>query len=264
MIQNQFSRHVPNSDAREPPVFLRFCPLSKKLTIEEYDYEMMHQQRLEAISQTKQLLQQSTQGETSPVAMVFQSGLGRQGNPVLVDRARDQFARVLNRKRRPNPDRCCDNESACSSQTCRSEHAECTADECNDQQQQLADSTRVVHCLLSELTPSKLDQFVAPFDDATVQQPQFFVQVACPRLSVDWGAGFSKPLLTPYELDVALGQVDYKPAYPMDFYSDAGGPWSNYHQRQQQRPHDEARAQRIAELKAKRAKMLADRAANNP
>jgi 2-(3-amino-3-carboxypropyl)histidine synthase len=28
---------------------------------------------------------------------------------------------------------------------------------------------------------------------------QFFVQVACPRLSIDWGKYYDKPLLTPYE-----------------------------------------------------------------
>lgn len=27
-----------------------------------------------------------------------------------------------------------------------------------------------------------------------------WVQVACPRLSIDWGEAFSKPLLTPYEV----------------------------------------------------------------
>lgn len=27
-----------------------------------------------------------------------------------------------------------------------------------------------------------------------------WVQVACPRLSIDWGTAFPKPLLTPYEV----------------------------------------------------------------
>lgn len=27
-----------------------------------------------------------------------------------------------------------------------------------------------------------------------------WVQVACPRLSIDWGEAFDKPLLTPYEV----------------------------------------------------------------
>ncbi|CAI5469200.1 unnamed protein product [Closterium sp. Yama58-4] len=32
-----------------------------------------------------------------------------------------------------------------------------------------------------------------------------WVQVACPRLSIDWGEAFTAPMLTPYELEVALG-----------------------------------------------------------
>ncbi|GJP47203.1 hypothetical protein CLOM_g6420 [Closterium sp. NIES-68] len=32
-----------------------------------------------------------------------------------------------------------------------------------------------------------------------------WVQVACPRLSIDWGEAFAAPMLTPYELEVALG-----------------------------------------------------------
>lgn len=31
-----------------------------------------------------------------------------------------------------------------------------------------------------------------------------WVQIACPRLSIDWGEAFSKPLLTPYEVSPPL------------------------------------------------------------
>ena len=69
-----------------------------------------------------------------------------------------------------------------------------------------------------------------------------WVQIACPRLSVDWGHHFSVPVLSPYELFVALGEVDdtsllgpgggegeeEEVGYPMDFYSKSGGPWANY------------------------------------
>ena len=34
-----------------------------------------------------------------------------------------------------------------------------------------------------------------------------FVQIACPRLSIDWGEDFVKPVLTPYEAEVALGRA---------------------------------------------------------
>ena len=33
-----------------------------------------------------------------------------------------------------------------------------------------------------------------------------WVQMACPRLSVDWGHFFTEPVLSPHELNVALGE----------------------------------------------------------
>ena len=33
------------------------------------------------------------------------------------------------------------------------------------------------------------------------------LQVACPRLSIDWGEAFTMPTLTPYEALIALGEV---------------------------------------------------------
>lgn len=102
--------------------------------------------------------------------------------------------------------------------------------------------------LLSEVFPSKL----ALFKDVDA-----FVQVACPRLSIDWGTAFERPLLTPYELSVALGDaqwrlaedvvvnkeengsvtirgseavVDSDTGYPMDFYaSNSLGYWTPNH-----------------------------------
>lgn len=72
----------------------------------------------------------------------------------------------------------------------------------------------VVKIILSEIFPQKL----AMFDDVDA-----FVQVACPRLSIDWGYAFEKPLLTPYEamvmMDEDLWQAGY---YPMDYYSRDG------------------------------------------
>lgn len=58
-----------------------------------------------------------------------------------------------------------------------------------------------------------------------------WVQVACPRLSIDWGYTFSKPLLTPFEFNVAMGLVQMPEDYlPMDYYArDVQGPWGNYH-----------------------------------
>jgi 2-(3-amino-3-carboxypropyl)histidine synthase len=79
--------------------------------------------------------------------------------------------------------------------------------------------------LLSEIFPNKLDMF--PQVDA-------WVQVACPRLSVDWGHMFRKPLLNSHELEACLAgsatwMINDDP-YPMDFYKVEGGPWTNYHE----------------------------------
>lgn len=87
-----------------------------------------------------------------------------------------------------------------------------------------ADSIPFVPILLSELSPAKLNLFSHHI--AT------FVQTSCPRLSIDWGYAFSKPLLSPYEVSVALGKnrswmedEEGNISYPMDFYA-AESPWA--------------------------------------
>ncbi|CAD1808890.1 2-(3-amino-3-carboxypropyl)histidine synthase subunit 1 [Candida parapsilosis] len=74
---------------------------------------------------------------------------------------------------------------------------------------------QVVKIILSEIFPQKLSMF----DDVDA-----FVQVACPRLSIDWGYAFSKPLLTPYEAMVMLEQDTMwnEKYYPMDYYAKDG------------------------------------------
>lgn len=86
------------------------------------------------------------------------------------------------------------------------------------QERLLARGKCFVTVLLSEIQPGKLDKF--PDIEA-------WVQVACPRLSIDWGYAFSRPLLTPYEAEVALGTADWRAQqYPMDFYASGGGSWT--------------------------------------
>ncbi|KAJ9209130.1 hypothetical protein DTO021D3_438 [Paecilomyces variotii] len=75
-----------------------------------------------------------------------------------------------------------------------------------------------VNLLLSEIFPGKL---------ASMSDVECWVQIACPRLSIDWGYAFSRPLLTPYEALVALGGREHwdntgKGVYPMDFYAKEG------------------------------------------
>lgn len=74
---------------------------------------------------------------------------------------------------------------------------------------------QVVKIILSEIFPQKLSMF----DDVDA-----FVQVACPRLSIDWGYAFNKPLLTPYEAMVMLEQDKMwdEKYYPMDYYAKDG------------------------------------------
>jgi 2-(3-amino-3-carboxypropyl)histidine synthase len=75
-----------------------------------------------------------------------------------------------------------------------------------------------INLLLSEIFPGKL---------AMMNDVECWVQIACPRLSIDWGYAFPRPLLTPYEALVTLGirkdwSTENDGAYPMDFYAKDG------------------------------------------
>lgn len=79
-----------------------------------------------------------------------------------------------------------------------------------------------MNLLLSEIFPGKL---------ALMGDVETWVQIACPRLSIDWGYAFPRPLLSPYEALVALGVREAKwleegeeggGVYPMDFYAKEG------------------------------------------
>ncbi|KAH9482606.1 2-(3-amino-3-carboxypropyl)histidine synthase subunit 1 [Psilocybe cubensis] len=83
-----------------------------------------------------------------------------------------------------------------------------------------------IQILLSELSPAKLALFNPHIST--------FIQTSCPRLSIDWGYAFEKPLLSPYETSVAVGKASSwmdtasessLGIYPMDFYA-AGSPWA--------------------------------------
>ena len=81
----------------------------------------------------------------------------------------------------------------------------------------------VTTVLLSEIFPQKL---------ALMSDIDVWVQIACPRLSIDWGLAFDKPLLSPFEASVALGKIiwDESQDYPMDFYANESlGAWTPNH-----------------------------------
>jgi len=75
--------------------------------------------------------------------------------------------------------------------------------------------------LLSEIFPAKLDM---------MPQADAWVQIACPRLSIDWGHYFTKPILSTYECYRMLGEVEVKKGeYEMDFYRKGeDNYWSNF------------------------------------
>ena len=110
--------------------------------------------------------------------------------------------------------------------------------------------------LISELSPARVSLLPQSID--------CFVQVACPRLSVDWGHEYGRPLLNTYEAEVALGTAQWLlgtgggeegvARYPMDYYAEAGGEWSNYAEREKQRAKE--REARMAERQQREAQRL--------
>eukprot|EP00804_Cyclotella_cryptica_P004611 CCRYP_006922-RD/>CCRYP_006922-RD protein AED:0.20 eAED:0.20 QI:0/0.8/0.66/1/0.4/0.33/6/385/593 len=115
---------------------------------------------------------------------------------------------------------------------------------------------RVIIVLLSEIFPKKLQMLSGEKGggpSGAASGVCAWVQIACPRLSIDWGHYFCVPVLSPFELFVALGEVPdsnlwsdnnkedgtnasneqsngFEGDYPMDFYSKNGGPWTNYYE----------------------------------
>ncbi|MED6204556.1 hypothetical protein PIB30_010107 [Stylosanthes scabra] len=53
--------------------------------------------------------------------------------------------------------------------------------------------------LMSEISPAR----IALFEDSV----DAWIQIACPRLSIDWGDAFAKPVLNPFEAEIALGVI---------------------------------------------------------
>ncbi|KAG4992359.1 hypothetical protein JHK87_025816 [Glycine soja] len=110
--------------------------------------------------------------------------------------------------------------------------------------------------LMSEMSPAR----IALFEDSI----DAWIQIACPRLSIDWGEAFVKPVLTPFEADIALGVIpgwweknnevvccnksgsccgdakgggeDFGGDYPMDYYAQDGGEWNSSYVKKSTRP----------------------------
>lgn len=81
-------------------------------------------------------------------------------------------------------------------------------------------TSNFIKVLMPEVLQDHLEAF---------EQVDAWVQVACPRLSIDWGSFFQKPLLNPYEFAMSIkylnGQITESQrttsnkSYPMDFYA---------------------------------------------
>ncbi|XP_005107942.1 2-(3-amino-3-carboxypropyl)histidine synthase subunit 1 [Aplysia californica] len=94
-------------------------------------------------------------------------------------------------------------------------------------------STKVMENLRAEITASGRDHVtillseIFPDKLKLMSDVDAWVQIACPRLSIDWGAAFSKPLLSPYEMSVALQLAQWQDTYPMDYYANESlGSWT--------------------------------------
>ncbi|KAF9598821.1 hypothetical protein IFM89_031489 [Coptis chinensis] len=117
--------------------------------------------------------------------------------------------------------------------------------------------------LMSEISPARIALFADSIDA--------WIQIACPRLSIDWGEAFEKPLLTPFEAEIALGFIpgwweksslnsncmngaecgsksccssneekivvaDAATDYPMDYYAQNGGEWNSAYSNKSSHP----------------------------
>ena len=74
--------------------------------------------------------------------------------------------------------------------------------------------------ILNEVTEQKLLNYT---------KCDCFIQLVCPRLSIDWPDQFSKPMLTPYEVYLSFGETEIKEKiYEMNNYANQTGEWGHF------------------------------------
>ena len=79
---------------------------------------------------------------------------------------------------------------------------------------------KYVIIMMNEITEAKVSNY---------NKCECFIQLACPRLSIDWSDQFSKPMLTPYEVYLALGEIELKNGvYEMSNYANETGEWGHF------------------------------------
>lgn len=150
--------HLESAMIQNPHLaFYKYCPFSRRMTQEFYDYEHMLEGRRSEI-------RRAFEGRAFGVIL---GSLGKQGSKKIL--------RAVMEKLRGH---------------------------------------EVYLIMLDEISSAKLERY--EFIDS-------FVQISCPRLSIDWGKFFKKPLLSPFEVFYSGGE------YLMDYYSKEGaGEWKNY------------------------------------
>jgi len=195
------------------PAF-RYDPYSKKFTRERYDHQEMQTVRDNAVQTARKSIAALTQKSSdvqenvsvAPLWGVILGTLGRQGN---VKQLQVIFLLYIYIRQQN------------SLETQAITH----------QLEASSISIPYIQILLSELSPAKLALFNCHIST--------FIQTSCPRLSIDWGYAFDRPLLSPYEAAVTVGktvswldtdssQDERQPGigtYPMDFYA-AGSSWA--------------------------------------
>jgi 2-(3-amino-3-carboxypropyl)histidine synthase len=187
--------------------FYKYCPFTRKLSREYYDYDKMLKYRKNEINRalysdntindhvSKDISNDcNNKNDNNTIKMknigVILGSLGRQGNKQIFDKVIEKLESLKRFK--------------------------------------------IYKIILNEINQELLDGF--DFIDS-------FVQVSCPRLSIDWGICYKKPLLTPFEVfftdlnskidcknedvhtNISKGTVEYE----MDYYSrEEKKPWNNY------------------------------------
>ncbi|KIK65505.1 hypothetical protein GYMLUDRAFT_38978 [Collybiopsis luxurians FD-317 M1] len=215
------------------PAF-RYDPYSKKLTRERYDHREMREVRRDAVVEGRKSLgwveqAAQAQGKEEVDLEVVETKSTTMKLPHEVDDSAPLWGVILGTLGRQGSFR---QLQAITNQLCQSHTP-----------------IPYMPILLSELSPAKLALFNArPSSDSSSPKTQIpristFIQTSCPRLSIDWGYAFERPLLSPYECAVVLGigkeigwmeskseeqqkaKSDSEIHYPMDFYA-AGSPWA--------------------------------------
>ncbi|KAJ4472253.1 diphthamide synthesis protein [Lentinula aciculospora] len=231
------------------PAF-RYDPYSKKLTRERYGHKEMRSVRRDAIEgakksigwieaaglsttvKTMDLPPTENEESNSPLWGVILGTLGRQGSFKQLQAITNQ----LRESHTPIP------------------YMPILLSELSPAKLALFNAGRQLSSFASEKSSSHEVQQYSKLRSVPHPRISTFIQTSCPRLSIDWGYAFERPLLSPYECAVVMGSGkntewfgtgaeasmlegaegmnskknmgDPEDAhYPMDFYA-AGSPWA--------------------------------------